>query len=541
MLPDDGSSMLVWGTAECGSAECGTAEGSTTVWPGHTSTPGMPPIKRNPSFSLAPNTYIALLATVVDTKSDKCARRSKGVEKGPVRVSKCTGRHPAFPRSGLSSAEPRERKRTKRIKGEGIGNSSRVETEGGEIGIGDGERIREIGIGDAGGEWEAGGDDDRSQLKGEEGVHETMSSRDSEGEMHSMDSGFESALNSQKSFTDSDTGDRLVSTLTCGAGSAVPSSARLSDNSENKRGSFEDCVESGKTGTIDSQQNNRALEKMRKEVRSAVRRSVDAVERTGDKGERLSSGQDAVERLSSNRATGSSPTSKRLSRALPPVYCSTQASGVMSKLLSGLFKDLNEGRKSLKERAAKRDFEVTQSILEDIARLNCGRGRDTAEDGFLVGARSPSKVSPSDEVPLECDPEYITWEREKDGSRSGAHAVTEAEEEDSCPLTYPLLHLSQTSPVYSTLTSVVQRRVKGRGANIWHHETNVSHHTLIPRCATQNQARTMNIKMKLCDVAQLTASPPSPGGQDMGQGQVSKGSGDVSADGVTSDKWEEAR
>jgi hypothetical protein len=404
VLADYVSSMIECGTAE--RAEC-------------SSTRGMPSTSRNPLFSLMRDTDIAPVATDVDIKSNKCVRKSKGLEKGVLRVIKSTSRHPSFPRSSLSSAEPRERKRTKLIKGEGIGNGSRVGKEGDE-----GGRLREIGIGIGvtGGEWETGGEDDMSQLKQEERVHEAMSSRDSEGEMHSMDSRFESALNSQKSFADSDTDGTLLSASICIARSALSSNARLSDNNENERGSLADSAEFEKSGTLDLQQSRRVLGEMRKEVRSALRSRVKAVGLTA---------KDAVERFSSHRATSSTQDSKRPGCVTSPVDCSIQASGAMSKLLSALFEDLNEGRKGLRERAAKRDIEVTQSILDDISRLNCGRGRDKAEVRLLFGSRSPSKVSPSAEELLEYDLEYYTGDRS--GGRSGAGTETEEERQlSSC-------------------------------------------------------------------------------------------------------------
>jgi hypothetical protein len=368
-------------------------------------------------------------------------------------------------------------------------------------------------------ERETVGEDDMSQLKQEDRAHETMSSRDSEGEMHSMDSGFESALNSQKSFADSDTDGTLLSASTCIAGSALSSNARLSDNSENERGSLPDCAESGKSGTPDSQQSRKVLGEMRKDVRSALRSRVKAVGLTAE---------DAVEGLSSHRATSSTQDSKRLGCVTSPVDCSIQASGAMSKLLLGLFEDLNEGRKSLSERAAKRDIEVTQSILDDISRLNCGRGRDKAEVRFLIGSRSPSKVFPSAEANLEYDMEYYTGDRDRSGGRSGAG--TETEEEDSCPLAYPPLSPFQISPVSSNLTSVVQRCVKRRGANICQNETNnTSQHTL------EGQAHTMYFKMKSCNMVPLTTSPLQGGRTGV------RDSSQRDGDKVASNIWEEER
>jgi hypothetical protein len=66
VLADYVSSMIECGTAE--RAEC-------------SSTRGMPSTSRNPLFSLMRDTDIAPVATDVDIKSNKCVRKSKGLEK----------------------------------------------------------------------------------------------------------------------------------------------------------------------------------------------------------------------------------------------------------------------------------------------------------------------------------------------------------------------------------------------------------------------------------------------------------------------------
>ena len=488
-----------YGTAVCVTAVCGTAQGSKAMEAGD-STPGIPSTVLNPLFSLTQNTDIAAIAVDVESpKSNKCARRCKGLEKGALRA-----RHPSFPRSGLSSAEPRERKRTKLIKGEGSGAGSRVGKEGN-----DGEVIEETGIGTG-----TGVENGRSQYKVEVIGIQTMSgSRDSEGEIHSMDSEFESAKYSQKSSTDSDTGCSLVSPSSSIAGSALSSNGRSSDSNRKEVEFVADCVEAVQSGVVDSLQSRKGSGEIRKETRSAVRSRVKAVGLSVCKQE---GEEDAVERSNSQCESRSAQASKRSGCVTAPVDRSMQAGGEMSKLLSGLFDDLNEGRKSLMERAAKRDIEVTQSILDDISRLNCGRDKDKdkikAEDRFLLGSRSPSKASPSVILPLEYDLEYYT------------------EEEDSNPLPYSPCSPPQTHPESRTVSSIEQPCVKRRGAN--NDTNNSTQHTLVPQYAAQD------IDMKSFDMAQLTTSPLSPEGRDRDQGQAPKRSRDRSADRISSIGWE---
>lgn len=480
------------GTAQCGTAVCGTAQGPKAMEAGD-STSGT---ELNPLFSLTQNT------DVESPKSNKCARRSKGLEKGALRA-----RHPSFPRSGLSSAEPRERKRTKLIKGEGSGTGSRVGKEGN-----DGEVIGETGIGTG-----TGVENGRSQYKMEIIGIQTMSgSRDSEGEIHSMDSELESAKYSQTSSTDSDTGGSLVSPSSSIAGSVLTSNGRSSDSNRKEVECVADCVEAVQSGVVDSMQSRKGSGEIRKEARSAVRSRVKAVGLSVCKQE---GEEDAVEKSNSQCESRSAQASKRSGCVTAPVDRSMQAGGEMSKLLSGLFDDLNEGRKSLMERAAKRDIEVTQSILDDISRLNCGRDKDKdkikAEDRFLLGSKSPSKASPSVVLPLEYDLEYYT------------------EEEDSNPPAYSPCSPLQIHPESRTVSSIEQPCVKRRGANTWHNDTNNStQHTLVPQYAAQD------IDMKSYDMAQLTTSPLSPEGRDRDQGQAPKRSRDRSADRISSIGWE---
>jgi hypothetical protein len=490
------------GTAQCGTAVCGTAQGSKAVGAGD-STPGILSTELNPLFSLTQNMDIAAIAVDVESpKSNKCARRCKGLEKGGLRA-----RHPSFPRSGLSSAEPRERKRTKLIKGEGSGAGSRVGKEGN-----DGEVIEETGIGTG-----TGVENGRSQYKVEVIGIQTMSgSRDSEGEIHSMDSEFESAKYSQKSSTDSDTGGSLVSPSSSIAGSALSSNGRSSDSNRKEVECVADCVDAAQSGVVNSLQSRKGSGEIRKETRSAVRSRVkaDGLSVCKQEGE-----EDAVERSNSQCESRSAQASKRSGCVTAPVDRSMQAGGEMSKLLSGLFDDLNEGRKSLMERAAKRDIEVTQSILDDISRLNCGRDKDKdkikAEDRFLLGSRSPSKASPSVALPLEYDLEYY------------------AEEEDSNPLPYSPCSPLQTHPESRSVSSIEQPCVKRRGANTWNNDTNNStQHTLVPQYAAQD------IDMKSYDMAQLTTSPLLPEGRDRDRDQAPKRSRDRSADRISSIGWE---